>query len=417
MGSHTKSVFVDSPRKERRRTIMKTVLVVTLLSAVLGHRGKEDFQKWAKNKAMESCFGEDNHKIWTVQMKKAVAKCSQQDAPELQLLQFRAPYKTVNALLEASEDMENNDMQMVFNMFRFMHKMHQSQNQHRNDYNQFRPYSQDHDMSDNMPMPMKWMMKMMTMKNVNQEYDGAMKMRHMDPMESRMDKIEAMLKSSFYNQKNAEHNNFNNMKNSNYNNKIQGLFGKLFDLSETDMDYGNMFHKRHTRAAEVSKLDLGDRLVEKLKGQKQEMEEKVGNLTCILQEVNFLDAKNEISISAMKKDLEQYNLPSVWFKEKHEALLDTCYEMANTLPAELEDGYIVEGEFGTVNMAQLKTFMSCCTKGKAKLCMNQDIKQKIEENFGPVAEILKQSGLTENQLFPLVQDLLHGQESYLDDLF
>merc|ERR1712128_42818 len=316
-------------------------------------------------------------KTWTVQMKKAVAKCSQQDAPELQLLQFRAPYKTVNALLEASEDMENNDMQMMFNMFRFMHKMQQSQNQHRNDYNQFRPYSQEHDMSNNMPM--KWMMKMMMMK----------------PMEQ---------------------NNFNNMKNSNYNYKKQGMFGNLFEMLDTDMDYGNMFNSRHSKALD-SNSDLGDRLVEKLQGQKQEMEEKVGNLTCILQEVNVLNAKNELSISAMKKDLEQYKSLSVWFKEKHEALLDTCYEMATTLPAELEDGYIVEGEFGTVNMAQVKTFMSCCHKGKAKLCMNQDIKQKIEENFGPVAEILTQSGLTENQLFPLVQDLLHGQESYLDDLF
>merc|ERR1712106_283196 len=365
--------------KERRRIIMKIFLVVTLLSAVLGHQGKEDFQKWAKNKAMESCFGEDNHKIWTVQMKKAVAKCSQQDAPELQLLQFRVPYKTVNALLEASEDMENNDMQMMFNMFRFMHKMQQSQNQHRNDYNQFRPYSQEHDMSDNMPMPMKWMMKMMTMKPMDQ-------------------------------------NNFNNVKNNNYNYKKQGMFGNLFEMMDTDMDYGNMFNSRHSKALD-SNSDLGDRLVEKLQGQKQEMEEKVGNLTCILQEVNVLNAKNELSISAMKKDQEQYNLPSVWFKEKHEALLDTCYEMATTLPAELEDGYIVEGEFGTVNMAQVKTFMSCCHKGKAKLCMNQDIMQKIEENFGPVAEILEQSGLTENQLFPLVQDLLHGQESYLEDLF
>merc|ERR1712106_397872 len=365
--------------KERRRIIMKIFLVVTLLSAVLGHQGREDFQKWAKNKAMESCFGEDNHKIWTVQMKKAVAKCSQEDAPELQLLQFRATYKTVNALLEASEDMENNDMQMMFNMFRFMHKMQQSQNQHRNDYNQFRPYSQEHDMSDNMPMPMKWMMKMMMMK----------------PMEQ---------------------NNFNNMKNSNYNYKKQGMFGNLFEMLDTDMDYGNMFNSRHSKALD-SNSDLGDRLVEKLQGQKQEMEEKVGNLTCILQEVNVLNAKNEISISAMKKDLEQYKSLSVWSKEKHEALLDTCYEMATTLPAELEDGYIVGGEFGTVNMAQVKTFMSCCHKGKAKLCMNQDIRQKIEDNFGPVAEILQQSGLTENQLFPLVQDLLHGQESYLDDLF
>merc|ERR1712106_188318 len=365
--------------KERRRIIMKIFLVVTLLSAVLGHQGREDFQKWAKNKAMESCFGEDNHKIWTVQMKKAVAKCSQQDAPELQLLQFRAPYKTVNALLEASEDMENNDMQMMFNMFRFMHKMQQSQNQHRNDYNQFRPYSQEHDMSENMPMPMKWMLKMMTMK----------------PMEQ---------------------NNFNNMKNSNYNYKIQGMFGNLFEIRDTDMDYGNLFNSRHSRALD-SNLDLGDRLVEKLQGQKQEMDEKIGNLTCILREVNVLNAKNEISIFAMKRDLEQYNMPSVWFKKNHEALIDTCYEMATTLPAELEDGYIVEGEFGKVNMAQVKTFMSCCHKGKAKLCMNQDIKQKIEENFGPVAEILQQSGLTENQLFPLVQDLLHGQESYLEDLF
>merc|ERR1712106_1140809 len=365
--------------KERRRIIMKIFLVVTLLSAVLGHQGKEDFQKWAKNKAMESCFGEDNHKIWTVQMKKAVAKCSQQDAPELQLLQFRAPYKTVNALLEASEDMENNDMQMMFNMFRFMHKMQQSQNQHRNDYNQFRPYSQEHDMSDNMPMPMKWMMKMMMMK----------------PMEQ---------------------NNFNNMKNSNYNYKKQGMFGNLFEMRDTDMDYGNLFNSRQSRALD-SNPDLGDRLVQKLQGQKEGMEEKIGNLTCILREVNILNAKNELSIFAMKRDLEQYNMPSVWFKKNNEALIDTCYEMATTLPAELENGYIFEGEFGKVNMAQVKTFMSCCHKGKAKLCINQDIKQKIEENFGPVAEILQQSGLTENQLFPLVQDLLHGQESYLDDLF
>merc|ERR1711892_440002 len=351
-------------------TVMKTFLAVTLFAVVLGHQD-HDFNKWAKNKAMESCFGEKNMQIWTVQMKRAVAKCSQQDAPELLLLQFRAPYKTVNALLEASEDMENNDMQMMFNMFRFMHKMQQSQNQQRNDYNQFRPYSQEHDMSDNMPMPMKWMMKMMTMKSMDQ---------------------------------------------NNFNNKKQGMFGNLFEMMDTDMDYGNMFNSRHSKALD-SNSDLGDRLVEKLQGQKQEMEEKVGNLTCILQEVNMLNAKNELSISAMKKDLEQYKSLSVWFKEKHEALLDTCYEMATTLPAELEDGYIVEGEFGTVNMAQVKTFMSCCHKGKAKLCMNQDIMQKIEENFGPVAEILKQSGLTENQLFPLVQDLLHGQESYLEDLF
>jgi len=396
---------------------MKAFLALTLFAAVLGHQDY-DFNKWARNKAMESCIGEENMKIWTVQMKKAVSKCSQQDAPELLLQQFRAPYKTVNALLEASDDMENTDMQMMFNMFRFMHKMQQSQNQHRNSNNQFRPYSQDQDMSDNMPTPMKWMMKMM-MKNMNQGQDShsnnydVMKMRTNDHMESRMDKVEALLKNAYHSKMNKE-NSYNNMKSSsNNNNMAQLLYSNLFEMNDNNMDYGNMFHKRQARSAE-NKLDLGDRLVEKLQRQKQEMEEKVGNMTCLLKELTVLDSNNDIAPAAVKKVAEGYNQ---WFKENHDTLVDTCYSMVNTLPADLEDGYIVEGDFGKVNMAKVKMFMSCLHKGKAKICMNQDIKQKIELNFGPLADILEESKLTENQLFPLVQDLLHGQESELDDLF
>jgi len=388
---------------------MKACLAFTLLAAVLGHQD-HDFNKWARNKAMEGCIGEENMKSWTVQVKKAVAKCSQQDAPELLLLQFRAPYKTVNALLEASEDMENTDMQMMFNMFRFMHKMQQSQNQ-------FRPYSQDQDMSHNMPMPMKWMMKMM-MKNMDQGQDShsnnydVMKMRTNDYMESRMDNVETLLKNAYHNKMNKE-NNYSNRKSSNNNNMAQFWYSNLFEMNDNNMDYGSMFHKRHSRSAE-NKLDLGDRLVEKLQRQKQEMEEKVGNMTCLLKELTVLDSNNDIAPAAVKKVAEGYNQ---WFKENHDTLVDTCYSMVNTLPASLEDGYIVEGDFGTVNMAKVKIFMSCLHKGKAKICMNQDIKQKIEQNFGALTDILTESGLTENQLFPLVQDLLHGQESELDDLF
>merc|ERR1712098_728732 len=122
---------------------MQLVLALSVLvSLALGTSEYREFHKWAKNKAFESCFGEENMKVWTVQMKKAVAKCSQKDAPELLLPQFRAPYKTVNALLEASDDMQNNDMQMMFKMFKFM--MQQSNKQssyYNNQYNQFRPYT------------------------------------------------------------------------------------------------------------------------------------------------------------------------------------------------------------------------------------------------------------------------------------
>merc|ERR1712098_124527 len=90
-------------------------------------------------------------------------------------------------------------------------------------------------------------------------------------------------------------------------------------------------------------------------------------------------------------------------------LLETCYEMANNLPADIEEQSIVTGEtFGSVNLAKIKMFSNCQRDGEFKLCMNHDIKKKIESNFGPMEEILEQTQLTEYQLFPLVIQLLGG---------
>jgi len=379
---------------------MKVFVVLCLASLVLGH-GDKEFKKWAKTKAMESCFGEENMKIWTVQMKKAVAKCTQQDAPELSLPQYRAPYKTVNALLEGNDNLDNSEFHLVYQFFKMMQQYHQ--NQYRNNYHQARPYSNDYNMNDNMPMPMKWMMKMM-MKNKEHSYDDYHNMdmhkrNNPDHMDDRMDNLEKMIKNAFYNKEN------NNMPHNNH---------KFSDMFDAKHDMMSMFNRRFTREARNS-LDLGDRLVEKLYAQKEEMEHKVGNLTCILQEVNVLDSQNEISLPALKKDMQQYNL-SAWFRNHYEELLDTCYETATTLPAEINEDYAVVGDFGKINMAQIKMFTRCSLRSKAELCMNYDIKQKIEENFGPLDDILEQSGLTESQLFPLVFNLMHGQEEYLVDL-
>jgi len=64
-------------------------------------------------------------------------------------------------------------------------------------------------------------------------------------------------------------------------------------------------------------------------------------------------------------------------------------------------------------MGRIKSFMSCCKSSKQKLCMNQDIKNKIETNFGPVEEILEsfKYTITENQLFSQVNQLLQGSEA------
>jgi len=184
------------------------------------------------------------------------------------------------------------------------------------------------------------------------------------------------------------------------------------DMSDFETMWNNMKSFRHKRQANDDALALNDRLKEKIQHVFEEQQSKVGNMTCVLREMNCLNAENEIDIRAMKKDAEQYNMPSAWFKNRYEEILDTCYEVATNLPESLDKQGLVTGDFGTVNMGRIKSFMGCCKNAKQKLCMNQDIKKKIETNFGPVDEILEsfKYQITEDQLFQQVNQLLQGSE-------
>merc|ERR1719397_1318546 len=174
--------------------------------------------------------------------------------------------------------------------------------------------------------------------------------------------------------------------------------------------FKQMFNSYRSKRQATDSLDLGDRLVEKLAEQKHQMEAEIGNMTCVLKEINALDASNNIDLQAMKRDAQQYAMPSPWFGKKYEELMDSCYEMATNLPAEMADNSVVSGSFGTVKLGEIKMFTKCCEKAETKLCMNQDMKTKVESNFGPMEELLEQTQLTEAEFFPLVMQLLHGQE-------
>merc|ERR1711974_50860 len=115
--------------------------------------------------------------------------------------------------------------------------------------------------------------------------------------------------------------------------------------------------------------------------------EHVSNMTCVLREMNVIDQNNNIDVSAMKKDAEQYKLPSAWFGERYEEILD------KVLP-------------------KIKSFMNCCKSAKMKLCMYQDTKKKIETNFGPVDQLLEgfNNQITEEQVFYMVNELLQGDD-------
>jgi len=366
---------------------MKLFVVLALASVALGGMDYEMTQKWQKLKAMESCWGEENMKLVMVDMKKAIAKCSHEDAPELSLPPYRSAYRFTNTMINKGDDYEHiNDMATMFAKM-----MHHMKNQNRNTFSPYSAMSSNSHHGDSKMDTMKMMMQMMKMKNMMRDNDQT-------------------YSSSSYNSDNAF-----------------DMFSEMFDNYEQKDNYRsssdyknpmgrmsqfkNMFNSMRFKRAAGDNLDLGDRLVEKLAEQKHQMEAKIGNMTCVMRELNVLDASNNIDVQAMKRDIQKYNMPSEWFKNKYEHLLDTCYEMATNLPAEIAENSVITGEtFGTVKLGEVKMFSKCCEKAKMKLCMHQDIKNKVESNFGPMEDILQETQLTEHEFFPLVMQLLHGKE-------
>jgi len=317
---------------------MKILLVVFLFSCSLALQfqgDQEQFTTWAENKAIEICWGEENTRKYLVEMKRAVAKCKQQDAPELELPPFRSSFKFVNMLMNSAEEM---DQYKINKMFNFMKSFRGNQ---RGNYHK---HSSSNQYDEFMEMMLKTQM--------------------MEMMENYM--------------------NANSNKNSNFGIPYSGKFG--------------MWRNKRDAGDGIKDIELGDRLVAKINSYKESMVAEIGNMTCVLKEVGMLNVENQIDTQRMKQKLAEYNLPSEWFKNRFEELIDNCYEIATNLPANFMEENVVSGEFGEVNVGQVKYFLRCYGGQHEKLCMDQDTRNKIEENYGPVEDMLEQTGWTEYQL-------------------
>merc|ERR1719411_2381047 len=86
-----------------------------------------------------------------VDMKKAIAKCSHEDAPELSLPPYRSAYRFTNTMINKGDDME-----MMQDMFRKMMEVVRSRNS-----NSFSPYSSYNSNSHHGDSKMDKMKKMM----------------------------------------------------------------------------------------------------------------------------------------------------------------------------------------------------------------------------------------------------------------
>jgi len=390
---------------------MKVVAVLLLATAVLGWQDEQKvFKKWSQIKAMESCWGKDNMKTYMVHVKKAISKCHRTDAPELELPIYSSPFRFINTIMSSGQQHQENLMQAVQSMARNMaqnmmqsnsmqsNMMQNTMMQNQFQQQQYQPnYQQgrnDMNYNTNQQYPMNFQ---------GQKYRENMQSNNM-PYNQVMDTVSMMkfmreFMQDKYNQNNVNARNFMDNNNMDY--------SKEFFRT---MRGQNMRYKRQVSEDTNTLpgfLELGDRLADKLKETKEMAIAKIGNFTCVMKELNVLNDQNQIDLRLMKQDLENYNMPSEWFKNHEIRNLDICHEMSEAVPQSVQDDFNYPG---APNLAKMKVFMECCEKTRMRTCMQQDMKVKIENNFGPLEQILKQTGLTEAQLFPLMQELLYSSE-------
>jgi len=424
---------------------MKLLSVLLLAgTAVLGFELESPlFNKWTQLKAMESCWGEENMKKYTVQVKRAISKCTQEDAPELDLPMYRSPYRVVNALLSSANTHENyltniletivqnqNALQNMrnngqYNSFQTQQRrpypnqqqqnyrpMNQGQN-YNNEYNNYNNYNDNNNNRFRTNMPNRQNqydeqpMRFNTQRNqYTSEYETLMNDVAMNKLVNQvMGKIYETERRDNYQTGTNQYvptrystNNYNNMENT-YNRPSmeQRRFTREVNPNESPVP---------------SVLALGDRLREKILINQRETEEKIRNFTCVMKELHVLNDNNELDLPAMKQNLLQFQMPSKWFKEHIVQDYENCYNMAQNVPKAVEHPYNYPNG---PNMAKVKAFTECCKSAKARTCLYQDVKVKLEKNFGPLQKLLDTTQLNEAQLFPIILQLLYGDElEYFD---
>merc|ERR1712062_797623 len=166
----------------------------------------------------------------------------------------------------------------------------------------------------------------------------------------------------------------------------------FFGLSEDYEKFAEMLFlsKNGNRFRRQSDLyELGDRLSEKLQLQKAEMNYKMGNMACVLKELRMVD--------------EDMKFRDTWLLQQSIEDARTCYAYAQSLPQRIFDEMSMPEQW-----VKIKMYKKCIKMAKYQTCMDNDIKKKLEENFGPLEKLVETTGLPEKELLPMAMRLLHG---------
>lgn len=320
----------------------------------------EIFAKWSKFKAMESCFGDNVTRSFILKMKKAHAKCQNtQLPPEVQLENSQSSAKLVRALLDGSAKVEKETIAQLKDALGIQ---------------EFAPKT---------PFAVPYVLPYQFAPNQKGSDDD--------------DLLAESIKKAFFK-------------------KMTKRLFKNVDFDADDDDDKNEKVKRQRRddddeedkeeeqaIAAPDIYDLGDRLTSKLADQKAAFAAKLGNYSCILQELKIVDKDNELDLDGVLGELKSSGIEDQWLLDSFEREKKLCFERAKALP---ED--VVNGCFLGPKWVRIKEFMCCCKESKMKTCMAYDTKTKLEANFGPIDKILEQTGLKEKELLAMAARLVFG---------
>merc|ERR1712080_526570 len=320
---------------------------------------------------MESCFGEDMMKTSMLKMKKAVVKCTGTDMPTLNLPMYKSPSRVVHALLTSAQNLQQMKMLKAFQELSQPNRNQGIQPQGIQLVLGQQPQPQEN-------MFKKMMMKAMMQKLFfNKQYD--------EPAAQTYNVGE--IKSPFGNMGHEQQ-------------KTNNKYEMMEQMMKTFMN-----HKNKRAADDV--FELGDRLTEKLKQETVKMQAKLGNASCVLQELGIIDNNQNLDINGMVKSVEDGEwgaFPDQWLKEHHIKDCRTCATYADSIPKTVFDECAYGEKWGRIML-----FFQCEKEAKYKCCMNHDMKLKLEKSFGTLEELEQATGLPEYQLLPLTMKLLHDQ--------
>merc|ERR1712121_131817 len=420
--------------------VLAVLLLCGMAAAAAGGMGKDQkdmYKAWAGMKAMESCWGEENMKIHTINMKLAVSQCQQEDAPELNLPPFRSPYRFINTLMVSANKKDKNKMEYVMKMLQEMEKYnsndymsHFSSNNNKHNRFNFGSNSNSNSWTEKFmkKIALKNAMNKLAEQMMSHGQQDVMDFGNMfsgvdqfnyDNMESNSEQdVEKMMEMLFRNkikenmmkykmQQTQGVNTYNFRENNPFNNKnsYRQRMSALLQRHKRQAD-GSVVGSEVVATLPES-LDLGDRLADKLKQQQDEMKSQVGNMTCIMKKLGVLNQQNELDINTQLNTMRKYNFESQWLKKRTEEDIEMCFKVAEAIPKEVQQKYNFPG---MVNLCKLETYLECYQEAEMKTCMFYDLKKKLETSYGPLETILEQANLTENQLFPLIMDLFYGDE-------